>query len=122
MMTDQVPMSLRLENGKFWRGDDEVPLEIGNVEQIALLRKAERELENIEHHGIYVSTSVENIRYSLRVRFTCICGHKVEDVDTYRDADDVIEVEDAEWDGGTVVCRKCGCEYEIEDGKAKLVK
>lgn len=122
MMTNQVPMPLRLENGKFWRGNEEVPPEIGNVEQIALLRKAENELKNIEEHGINVSTSVEDIRYSLRVRFTCICGHKVEDVDTYRDADDVIEVEDAEWNGGTIVCRKCGREYEIEDGKAKLVK
>lgn len=121
-MKHKVTMSLRLENGKFWRGDVEVPPEIGNVEQIALLRKAEKELENIEEHGSNVSTSVEDIRYSLRVQFTCICGHKVEDVDTYRGADDVIEVEDAEWDVGTVVCRKCGREYEIEDGKAKLVK
>lgn len=121
-MKHQVTMPLRLENGKFWRGDVEVTPEIGNTEQIALLRKAEKELEYAEQHGIYVSTSVEDIRYSLRVRFTCICGNKVEGVDRYIDADDPMEIEDAEWDGGALVCRKCGRAYEIEDGEAKLVK
>lgn len=121
-MKHQVTMPLRLENGKFWRGDVEVPTEIGNTEQIALLRKAEKELDEAEKNGINVSTSVEDIRYSLRVRFTCICGNNVEGVDRYIDAYDHMEIEDAEWDGGTVVCRKCGREYEIEDGKAKLVK
>lgn len=121
-MRHQVTMPLRLENGKFWRGDVEVPPEIGNAEQIALLQKAEKELEDEEQHGINVSTEVYDIHYSICVKFTCLCGNKVEADDRRIYADDVMEVEDAEWDAGTVVCRKCGREYEIEDGKAKLVK
>lgn len=43
-MRHEVKQPLRLENGKFMRGEVEVPIEIGNAEQIALLQKIERDM------------------------------------------------------------------------------
>ena len=47
-MRHAVGMPLRLVNGKFMRGDVEEKPEIGNSEQIALLRKFEQEAEKAE--------------------------------------------------------------------------
>lgn len=43
-MKHEVKQPLRLENGTFMRGEVEVPIEIGNAEQIALLQKIERDM------------------------------------------------------------------------------
>lgn len=48
---DNAQLPLRLRNGKFMRGDVEVAPEIGNREQIELLRKAEREAEEKEEQA-----------------------------------------------------------------------
>ena len=43
---------LELKNGKFYRGGVEVPPSIGDAEQIALLKKREREITELETVGI----------------------------------------------------------------------
>lgn len=47
-MKEQVIQPLRIVDGKFMRGDVEEPVQIGNTEQIALLKKTEREMTKRE--------------------------------------------------------------------------
>ena len=66
-MKEQVIQQLRLVDGKFMRGDVEEQVQIGNTEQIALLRKAEREMTKREQDAkagkLGVEISVENIKH-----------------------------------------------------------
>ena len=66
-MKEQVIQQLRLVDGKFMRGDVEESVQIGNTEQIALLRKAEREMTKREQDAkagkLDVEISVENNPY-----------------------------------------------------------
>ena len=123
-MTDQVIQSLRLVDGKFMRGDVEEPVQIGNTEQIALLRKAEREMTKREQDAkagkLNVKISVENIRYHVVCELTCICGNKiiargVNYTDVWED------LEDPNYEDGPIICDKCYREYEIDRLHAKLI-
>lgn len=123
-MADQVIQSSRLVDGKFMRGDVEEPVQIGNTEQIALLRKAEREMTKREQDAkagkLNVKISVENIRYHVVCEFTCICGNKiiargVNYTDVWED------LEDPNYEDGPIICDKCYREYEIDRLHAKLI-
>ncbi len=123
-MADQVIQSLRLVDGKFMRGDVEEPVQIGNTEQIALLRKAEREMTKREQDAkagkLNVKISVENIRYHVVCELTCICGNKiiargVNYTDVWED------LEDPNYEDGPIICDKCYREYEIDRLHAKLI-
>lgn len=123
-MADQVIQSLRLVDGKFMRGDVEEPVQIGNTEQIALLRKAEREMTKREQEAkagkLNVKISVENIRYHVVCELTCICGNKiiargVNYTDVWED------LEDPNYEDGPIICDKCYREYEIDRLHAKLI-
>lgn len=88
-MKDQVTSverPLRLVNGKFMRGDVEEKPEIGNSEQIALLRKFEQEAEKVEKAAkagkLDVEIYTEDIEYKVVCEFTCICGNKIKERDT----------------------------------------
>lgn len=69
-----------MENGKFMRGKEEVAPVIGNREQIDLLRRVEREMDERERLArggkLDVEVGVEDITYYVRCVFTCICGHR----------------------------------------------
>lgn len=123
-MADQVIQSLRLVDGKFMRGDVEEPVQIGNTEQIALLRKAEREMTKREQDAkagkLNVKIRVENIRYHVVCELTCICGNKiiargVNYTDVWED------LEDPNYEDGPIICDKCYREYEIDRLHAKLI-
>lgn len=123
-MADQVIQSLRLVDGKSMRGDVEEPVQIGNTEQIALLRKAEREMTKREQDAkagkLNVKISVENIRYHVVCELTCICGNKiiargVNYTDVWED------LEDPNYEDGPIICDKCYREYEIDRLHAKLI-
>lgn len=122
---DNAQLPLRLRNGKFMRGDVEVAPEIGNREQIELLRKAEREAEEKEEQAkkgaLAVSIETYNFTFEMECRFNCICGHSIVETDYSCVAEALYEIEDAEWEGGTIRCPKCGREYEIEGEQAKLI-
>lgn len=88
-MKDQVTSverPLRLVNGKFMRGDVEEKPEIGNSEQIALLRKFEQEAEKVEKAAkagkLDAEIYTEDIEYKVVCEFTCICGNKIKERDT----------------------------------------
>lgn len=123
-MKEQVIQQLRLVDGKFMRGDVEEPVQIGNTEQIALLRKAEREMTKREQDAkagkLDVEISVENIKYDVICEFTCICGNKIEArgvnyTDVWED------LENPNYEDGPIICDKCDREYEIDGLHAKWI-
>lgn len=124
-MADQVIQSLRLVDGKFMRGDVEEPVQIGNTEQIALLRKAEREMTKREQDAkagkLNVKISVEDIRYHVVCELTCICGNKII-ARGVNYTDDWEDLEAPNYEDGPIICDKCGREYDINGLYAKLIK
>lgn len=119
---DNAQLPLRLRNGKFMRGNVEVAPEIGNREQIELLRKAERDAEEQAEKGVLdVSIDTYDFTFKMKCRFNCICGHSIVETDYSCVADALYEIEDAKWEGDTIRCPKCGREYEIEGEQAKLI-
>ena len=127
-MKDQVTSierPLRLVNGKFMRGDIEVKPEIGNPEQIALLRKIERERTQREKDAndgrLDVHIHVEDIKYEVVCEFRCICGNKIKEKNTNY-TDDWEELESPDYEGGAITCDKCGRKYEIDGFHAKLIE
>ena len=64
---------LKLVNGKFYRGDVEVPPEIGNKEQIRLLQAELKKYEAAEGQGSISGTvdSEEIITYYPIIKFEC---------------------------------------------------
>lgn len=127
-MKDQVTSierPLRLVNGKFMRGDVEEKPEIGNSEQIALLRKFEQEAEKAEKAAkagkLDVAIYTEDIEYKVVCEFTCICGNKIKEKNTNY-TDDWEELECPVYEDGSIICDKCYREYEINDLHAKLIK
>lgn len=126
-MKEQVIQQLRLVDGKFMRGDVEESVQIGNTEQIALLRKAEREMTKREQDAkagkLDVEISVENIKYDVICEFTCICGNKI--IERGVNYTDVWEdLEDPNYEDGPIICDKCDREYDydINGLYAKLIK
>lgn len=123
-MKDEVEQPLRIENGRFMRGDVEVPAEIGNAEQIALLQSIERLADEAKTNGITCVFCAENARFEAVIYFKCVCGAMVRrtiDCSDYK-IEDGEEASAEAWNGETVLCGECRCEYEIENGIARLIK
>lgn len=127
-MKDQVTSierPLRLVNGKFMRGDIEVKPEIGNPEQIALLRKIERERTQREKDAndgrLDVHIHVEDIKYEVVCEFRCICGNAIQ-ARGINYTDDWEELESPDYEGAAIICDKCGRKYEIDGFRAKLIE
>ena len=123
-MKEQVIQQLRLVDGKFMRGDVEEPVQIGNTEQIALLRKAEREMTKQEQDAkagkLDVEISVENIKYDVICEFTCTCGNKI--IARGVNYTDVREdLEAPNYEDGPIICDKCDREYDINGLYAILI-
>ena len=121
-MKPMVEQPLRLCDGKFMRGNVEVAPEIGNKEQIELLRCEERKAN--ERERLAKNGELEVVCRNLRCKFICACGHNIEDID--------IEALEccAIWPDGivdaekevSVICPKCGRVYEIDGVYAKLIE
>ncbi len=119
-ITTQQP--LRLVDGRFMRGTQEVAPEMGNREQIYLLQKAEKKLREAEENGVECTFGASNIRYTSHIRFKCGCGHGIHQYTPLCEAydEDAIENTSNDWEGDTITCSGCGSEYKIIDGRAKL--
>lgn len=120
-----IERPLRLVNGKFMRGDVEEKPEIGNSEQIALLQNIERECtqrEKAANDGrLDVHIHVEDIKYKVVCKFTCICGNAIQ-ARGINYTDDWEELEDPVYEDGSIICNRCYREYEIDGLHAKLIK
>jgi hypothetical protein len=106
---------MKLIDGKFYKNGEEVPLEIGNWEQINLLQEKAKQLEK----GSKINVIIKNT-YKLSVEFECpICSrlNTIEDADEYEDFEpddkDVESLCDAEI---------CQCDYCLGDIKLKVEK
>lgn len=75
-MKHEVKQPLRLENGKFMRGEVEVPIEIGNAEQIALLQKIERDMRIREKDA--KAGKLEDAEYEYGIITCKKCGREYE--------------------------------------------
>lgn len=117
---------LRLINGKFMRGDVEVPIEIGNYEQIELLKSLEREInkrEELAKKGkLSASVYCTNITYDVVCEFQCVCGKIISESDKHCYTDDVNDLDLITWEADQIECPHCGRVYEIDkSNNAKLI-
>lgn len=117
---------LTLKDGKFWRDGLEVPPRIGDAEQIALLRQAERNAEQREidanGDGIELEFSIEELRYTGEI--TCVCGQIIRkdfECNYFGCSDSFEEVMEETCDSHCMECPRCGREYEIVFGRAVLI-
>lgn len=100
-----------LKNGKFYKDNVEVPIEIGNSEQIALLKKMQKSLEE----GIELVVHIdEKTTYDLSCSFKCPLCNKVNEKE---DGEYDFEPDDYEIEGflesEVFRCRQCKQEYEL---------
>lgn len=75
-MKHEVKQPLRLENGTFMRGEVEVPIEICNAEQIALLQKIERDMRIREKDA--KAGKLEDAEYEYGIITCKKCGREYE--------------------------------------------
>ena len=101
---------MTLTNGKFYVDGKEVPVEIGNKEQIRLLKERQKLIE--EGAKINITTD-EVITYTFAATFKCpSCGdmNYIDDDSEYpfnnSDIKDMLELDSA--------CRGCGQDFELE--------
>jgi predicted RNA-binding Zn-ribbon protein involved in translation (DUF1610 family) len=106
---------LVLRDGHFWRGNEKVPPKFGDIEQIKLLKEAEKRSQMKEVEASFRS---EEVAYVANVKFVCPNCKKNEIV--------VIGEDDPfEWDpnsddlhGEEIECPNCDTYFEIEKGDA----
>ena len=122
---DNAQLALRLCNGKFMRGNVEVAAEIGNREQIDLLRHEELKAEERERQSkkgnLEAFIKIEDICFTIICEFTCVCGYHIKEKDFGGTAIWPDEIEDAEWEDGPITCPRCGRVYETDGINAKLI-
>lgn len=96
-----------LQNGKFFENGVPVPLEFGNVEQIKLMKEAEKRLALMTGEGMPIDVWIE-ASYEANTKFKCIsCSKPVfvsRSVDDERDKSDMI---------GDCACNWCKEKYVI---------
>jgi hypothetical protein len=107
---------MELKNGKFYKDGKEVPIEIGNKEQIKLLRNALKDLDK----GVEIDLRIDEIvKYTTSFSYTCPCCFTKNNEDVFEDEDD--EPSNGEIDDeilGWNYCIHCKTEFEIvKDGK-----
>ena len=101
-----------LKNGKFYKDNVEVPIEIGNKEQIALIKEYEKNLVN----GVDLRVSInEIIHYDLSAFWKCPCCSKTnyveynfcEDEPNDKDIESALEDENFR-------CYRCSTRFEFK--------
>lgn len=108
-------LPLELRGGKFFRGNDPVPLEFGNLEQIRLMNEQIRERHELETEGIPVDPTF-TVTIEAEIQFKCECGSWVY-VTVEPDDEDDIDC----FVGETRTCRGCKKNYEVrKDDEGEL--
>jgi hypothetical protein len=65
-----------LKDGKFYEGEQVVPLEFGNKIQIDLMEKARAHLFELQNDGVEIEPDLE-ITWNASVAFKCLYGHTI---------------------------------------------
>lgn len=119
---------IRLVNGKFLRGTKEVQPEIGNVEQINLLRKMERRRRISDEGGgnIECLFSVSSIDYTSNINLKCECGNIIQAYQTCsslrdEDVDDIEGCNIENWQDEIIGCHECSRHYRVNGVRAILL-
>lgn len=95
------PIKMTLRNGKFYRGDELIPIEHGNKEQIEILETANRYADE----GLVPEIRIQQI---VSLEFRCLCGALNEFQTEPFDIDDNPEVAVP---GQINHCHYCDLEY-----------
>ena len=105
---------LRLVNGKFYRGDVEVPPEVGNREQIRLLQAELKKYEDAEGQGTVPGTvdSEEIITYYPIIKFECPRCNTKNDVHM-EDETSEYTFDSSDVEHYNVECTKCDLNFVI---------
>lgn len=112
---------MKIINGQFVDDNGNViPVEIGNIEQIRLLK----EYENLTKDGVPIKINIEEKpTYLLKAEWTCPkCNHEhdIEDSEIYEDFEpDNDDIENF-LNGEICSCEKCGESIEVETNKEKI--
>lgn len=112
---------LQLINGKFIKDNKEIPIEIGNLEQIKLYKEANRRAEQFENGDCKVDIEIYNYSVDYSFYFTCICGNIVSEAGTY-DINDIDFFNETDVCPKIVKCKKCNRSYYIKDGCIQIIK
>lgn len=109
---------LIIKDGKFFKDGVEQPVEIGNPEQIALLKRYEAIAESLNNEGLEVDIDQEEvIRYTLTAK--CICGKNMQT--EYEKEPYDTDVEEA-MDKTKMKCRTCERKYILgRDNSGDLI-
>lgn len=107
--------TLQLIDGKFFRGNEEVKLEFGNKEQIALIHEAQRRVEALKGDGLIVEPEFE-IVYKSTITFKCICGQSV-----WKEDDDAPNENHISSLVGKCKCMKCHKIYQVKEEDGELI-
>lgn len=113
-MTQNQTQRLELRDGAFWRGSEKVPPKFGDLEQIQLLKEAEKRTQSKETPATFTT---EEVGYVAHVQFVCPnCSNKNR---VTLGEDDPYEYDPSasDLDGGQIECEKCDTCFDIVRGK-----
>lgn len=100
---------LRLINGKFFKEGVEVPIEIGNPEQIQLIKKLQSKKQAFENEGYLADHYIETI-FQVNISFHCLCGEFIhKSLDQVGNKRDIYIIADNE----KIKCPICKKKYKI---------
>lgn len=100
--------NMTLRDGVFWKDGKVVPIEIGNAEQIEILKKLKKRNEELINGEFELSLDVER-EVKWEGKFDCLCTNPIFiEISTtfYNDLEDVLTSEE-------YTCKKCGRIYEV---------
>lgn len=104
-----------LRDGKFYEGDQVVPLEFGNKEQIRLMNEAKYVFQALSGDGLEVDVEVES-KITASVNFKCTCGQTVWFEVEIPEEDNFNDLDDEETN-----CPKCKNRYKLEYDSGETV-
>lgn len=106
---------LRLINGKFFKEGVEVPIEIGNPEQIQLIKKLQSKKQLLDTEGYLVNHNIEKI-FQVYISFNCLCGEFI-----YTSIDQVDKEENIYTLSGNekIQCQTCKEKYKVISDEKK---
>lgn len=93
---------MTVRNGKFFKGEKEVPIEHGNKEQIELLKRVEEMQE-----GFDIDITVKKI---IKMAFKCVCG-ATNEFDSFSELDE--NDPESMLVGETDTCHMCGLRFKV---------
>jgi hypothetical protein len=107
-------MSMELRNGKFFKDGVEVKLEIGNWEQIRLLKEAASLMEGKTIPAKLVNGEIRTIMYHPKIVYHCpFCNCEKEH--EFDNESDESKYKSSDVDGWEMTCSDCNNDFTIQE-------